>query len=292
MPEYLTAKAGTLCNWAMVARERGDTKRAIELINEAIALQKRSLDEWPTNPEAVHSLFNHYWHLAETGIRAGQHSAAAKAVETLVWAFPDELRSYCYGAEQLLQCAELAEKRGLAHFAESAEQNVPVPISENAAADGYRRRARELVALGHNASNRTPDTTERFAWFLVACSDESLRDPSRALQLATAVAREVPQRADAWLTLALAHYRLNDWQAADDAVQKAIKRPHQVAKMSVCDWLVLAMLRQQQGRDDEARQWHQRARNWLDKNTTDFEYVHTLAEEADALLANNLSQGR
>jgi tetratricopeptide (TPR) repeat protein len=280
----------------MVARERGDTKRATELLHEAIALQKRSLDEWPTNPVAVDSLFSHLWHLGETGIRAGQHEATAKAVETLVWACSDQLRAFHYGAEQLLECAELAEAdRGLAvqgHVAlrggdgrpEFAKENVPVPLPENAAANAYRRRARELVALAHETTNRTPDTTERFAWFLLTCQDESLRDPTRALELAMTVVREVPKRGDPWLTLALAHYRLNDWLAADDAVQKAIKLPHLIAETSVCDWLLLAMIRHQQGRSDEARQWHKKARDQLANDNTDVEVALRLAAEADAIL--------
>ena len=105
-----------------------------------------------------------------------------------------------------------------------------------------------------------------------------------ALELATAVAREIPERADPWLTLALARYRLGDWQAADDAVQKALKLPHQVAKMSVCDWLVLAMIRHQQGRADEARQWHERVRHWLANDDTDEQDILRLAAEAKQLL--------
>jgi tetratricopeptide (TPR) repeat protein len=141
-----------------------------------------------------------------------------------------------------------------------------------------------LVALAHNATDRTPDITERFAWFLVTCADESLRDPAGALEIAMAVAKEVPQRADAWLTMALAHYRLGDWQAADDAVQQALNLPHQVAKMSVCDWLVLAMIRHQQGRADEARQWHKKAHAWLANDDTDEKDILRLATEADALI--------
>ena len=181
-PEFLTATASILCNWSMVARERGDNKRAMELLEEASAIQKRSLDQWPTNPVAAFSLFNNYWHIAETSIKAGQHQAAAKAVDTLVWAFPDELRAYSYGAEQLLQCAELAEKEvtgsGLTSGANSAKPaDNPSAADGSAAANAYRRRARQLIALAHDAPDRTPDTTERFAWFLVTCADESLRDP-------------------------------------------------------------------------------------------------------------------
>jgi tetratricopeptide (TPR) repeat protein len=290
-PEARTIRAGTLSNWAMAVRERGDTKRAMQLLGEAISLHKQSLDEWPTNPVAVNSLFIYYCHLGEVELQAGQHQAAAKTVETLVWAVPNQLRSYHYGAEQLLRCAALAEgetaavtRTSDADFAKPAE--MPAASDRAASAEDYRRRARELVARAADAPIRTPDTTERFAWFLVTCADESLRDPRRALELATSVVQEVPRRGDAWLTLALAHYRLGDWQAADDAMQKATKLPHYVAEMRVCDWLLLAMIRQQQGRSDEARQLYKKARDRLTDVHTDEEDVLRLAAEADALIAN------
>jgi tetratricopeptide (TPR) repeat protein len=288
-PGYLTARASTLTNWVMVARERGDTKLAMELLKEAKSSLQRSLDEWPTNPQVIDFLFNQYWHVSETSIRAGQHEAAAKAVEAIVWAFPDQLRTYHYGAEQLLKCAILAEKES----SEAEMERVDVDSAERIAitresqskppADVYRERARELVMRAHGASDRTPDTTERFAWFLVTCEDEAFHDPARAAELATAVLNQIPDRGAAWLTLALAHYRLGDWQAADGALQKSVQYPRG-GGARVCEWLILAMIRHAQGRGDEARQWHKKAHDWLAKNTTDFKYVHSLAAEAAALL--------
>ena len=109
-PEVSGGEAGTLSNWAMVARELGDTKRAMKLLTDAKALLESSLKDSPTDPLAIDSLFNQYWHLSETNLRAGQHRSAAKAVEVLVWAFPNRLKANHYGAEQLLECAELAEE--------------------------------------------------------------------------------------------------------------------------------------------------------------------------------------
>ena len=47
------------------------------------------------------------------------------------------------------------------------------------------------------------------------------------------------------------------------------------------------MICHQQGRSDEADEWHHKARDWIANNTTDFEYVHILAEEADVLLGDD-----
>ena len=129
----------------------------------------------------------------------------------------------------------------------------------------YRQRVYDLIAKAHDAPQRTPDTAERFAWFLLMCDDESFRDPPRALELAKSVAKETPERGGVWFTLALAHYRNGDWQSADDAVQQSIKLARD-DEMKTYDWLLLAMIRYQQGRMDEARQWQKKAEDWIAKN--------------------------
>jgi tetratricopeptide (TPR) repeat protein len=143
----------------------------------------------------------------------------------------------------------------------------------------YRQRAHELVAKAHDARLRTPETAQHFAWFLLTCVETSFRDPARALELAKAVVKDAPERGSVWLTLALAHYRNGNWQAADDAAQKSIKLTRD-GETKTYNELLLAMICFQQGRADEARQIRDKARAWIAANRADDADLLRLATEA------------
>jgi hypothetical protein len=115
------------------------------------------------------------------------------------------------------------------------------------------------------------------------CQEKSFRDAPRALLLAKSAVDEAPERGDAWLTLALAHYRNGNLQAADDAVQHSIKRSRgDVA--GTYNELLLAMIRRQQAREEEARQLHEKARAWIVQTDTHDEDLTALAAEAMELI--------
>jgi tetratricopeptide (TPR) repeat protein len=287
-PQGWTTRAGTLCNWAIVVRARGDTKRAMQLLEEAISLQKRSLDEWPTNPVAIEYLFNHYWHLGETGIRAGQHAAAATAVETLVWAFPNDLQAFHFGAVQLLQCAELAESK-TADAKRLSDSNSVGPADAPSAADrtrvaaAYRQRAHELVAKSKAATSRTPEALNRFAWFLLTYKDHSLRDAARALEMSKEAVTKIPERSSNWLTLALACYRAGDLPAAKVAVEKSIAR-YPGGNGDAFNWLVAALIEAKLGNIDKARQWYTKAADCCLSQPSSDPNLVDLANEAQQLM--------
>ena len=225
---------------------------------------------------ALDCYFHTHWNIVECHLGAGRPAAAAAAVERLVETFPDRLAAYHEGAAQLLRCAALAERVLPPSAARSAEGG------DAGASDAptYRQRAHELIAKAPDAPQRTPDTVDRFAWFLLTCEDKSFRDPPQALDLAKSAVKDVPERGDAWFTLALAHYRNGDWQAADDAVQNSIKFSRD-GEANAFDWLLLSMIRYQQGRTDEARQWHKKADDWIAENKPKDQDLLRLAAEAE-----------
>ncbi len=49
------------------------------------------------------------------------------------------------------------------------------------------------------------------------------------------------------------------------------------------DWLLLSMIRFQQGRIDEARQWHKKADDWFAEHKPRSEQLLTLSAEAKTL---------
>lgn len=290
-PEVTSRKACALSNWAMLRRERGDVAGAIKLLDQAKVLLKQSLDNWPTDPVAVDFLYNHYWQLAETCRQAGQLETAANTIDALVWAMPDRLDAYYQGAELLLECADLVETKKPPHSTlKPPDTGIELTVGQLHVAQkessGYRQRARDMIAESHKVPTNTPERTDQFAWFLLTCRDESLRDPPRALELANKVVERAPKRSAGWLTLALARYRNGDWSAADEALQNSISLSPDGAPQ-IRHLLIGVMIRAKQGHNDEARQWRERARHELEHYESDDEEVRLLAAEAAAIEHKN-----
>jgi tetratricopeptide (TPR) repeat protein len=286
----LASQAGSCTNQAELARLRGEYDRALELLAESIPLHQESLAKWPTNPVALDCYFHTLWNIGECQLGEKNHAAAAAAVERLVETFPNRLDAYHQGAVQLLRCAALASSPPPPSAGEPASSPPPPSAGEglgegaNSAADTYRQRARELVAKAYDAPQRTPDTISHFAWFLLMCPDESFRDPPWALQLAKRAAKDVPDRAATWFTLALAHYRNGDWPAASDAVAKSIQLGRG-DDLEAPSWLLHSMLRAQQGREDEARKLYEMADAWIAENKPNDRDLLSLATEAESTVA-------
>jgi serine/threonine protein kinase len=275
-PQVWDMHAGALSNWAMIERERGNTQRAVELLQEANTFLSTSLEKQPGNPVAGDFLYNHYWQLAQTSLSTGQPEQAARTVDALVSMLPARLDGYCEGVKLFLACADLAEKPPAEHDGvKGRATSTPNP----SAVATYRQRARDLLAKARELPPTTPEETDALAWLLLTCRDKSLRDPSTALTLALRAVDEAPTRSDLWLTLALAHYRLGDWQKAEGALHKSTELTGDGAPR-IRHWLLEAMIRFQQGRGDEARQLRMRAEAAIAKNHTTNEYTLALAAEA------------
>ncbi len=63
--------------------------------------------------------------------------------------------------------------------------------------------------------------------------------------------------------LGVAHYRAGDWKAAIAALQRSMEL-HKGGNSS--DWFFLAMAHEKLGDKEQARQWHDRAIQWMEKN--------------------------
>jgi tetratricopeptide (TPR) repeat protein len=60
------------------------------------------------------------------------------------------------------------------------------------------------------------------ARFLVTAPDAKLRDPPRALELAKKAAESLPKAFNSWGTYGIVLYRVDDWEGAIEALEKAI----------------------------------------------------------------------
>src|SRR5262249_34692108 len=119
----------------------------------------------------------------------------------------------------------------------------------------------------------------QFAWMLANCPEIKLRDPKRAVELATKAVQLAPKVGGYWNTLGVAHYRAGDSKAALTSFDKSTQqRPG-----DAFDYFFLAMAHKKLGHDDEARKYYDQAIQWLEKNRDAMENDKSQAEELRSL---------
>jgi tetratricopeptide (TPR) repeat protein len=111
------------------------------------------------------------------------------------------------------------------------------------------------------------------AWLLATCPDTALRDPDRALQLATKAVKLCPFVTQA---LGVARYRAGDWKSSIEILEKSTK--------DACSWSFLAMAHWQLGNKEEATRCYQEAVAWLGKNKKQEQAFRRFCLEATELL--------
>jgi tetratricopeptide (TPR) repeat protein len=127
------------------------------------------------------------------------------------------------------------------------------------------------------------------AWFLASCRDAKVRDPKRAVELARKAVALAPKEGTYWNTLGVAHYRAGDWKPAVAALKKSMKLCKGGDSL---DWFFLAMAHWQLGEKDQARQWYDRAVQWMDKNRPKEEQLRRFCAEAAELLGTKVEKTR
>jgi WD40 repeat protein/tetratricopeptide (TPR) repeat protein/energy-coupling factor transporter ATP-binding protein EcfA2 len=131
------------------------------------------------------------------------------------------------------------------------------------AEDAYR----EAVAIRKQLVADFPNSAECYnglAWILATCPVEQLRDPAKAVELATRAAAELaPSVGNYWNTLGVALYRAGKWQECVQALERSIALK---GEGDISDLLFLAMAHQQLGSRDRAREWYAKGTKGLEKN--------------------------
>jgi serine/threonine protein kinase/tetratricopeptide (TPR) repeat protein len=128
------------------------------------------------------------------------------------------------------------------------------------------KHAEALVEFREAArlSDGNPQSLNNLAWLLVTWPEPTQLDLEKALQLAEK-AVGISQKVGAhWNTLGVARYRTGDFAGAIEALCKA----EELWPNAIFAWnaFFLAMAHWQQGDQQEARQWYQRAVKWTDEN--------------------------
>jgi Flp pilus assembly protein TadD len=133
---------------------------------------------------------------------------------------------------------------------------------------------------------KTLTNTNEQAWRLVTTPDPAVQDAGRAVELAQEVVAHGPPQSDHWNTLGAAKYRAGDFAGAVAALRKS--RELRVDDDEWTNPFFLAMAHWQLGERDEAREWYDRAVDWMGKEPSrSSELMKRLQGEAAQLLGMN-----
>jgi tetratricopeptide (TPR) repeat protein len=122
------------------------------------------------------------------------------------------------------------------------------------------------------------------AWVLATAKDADLRDPARAVELATTAAQQSPKAADYWGTLGTARYRAGDWKQAALDLEKAIALRGPKDPVNANESFFLAMARWQLGDKAGARASFDKGVAWMDASKLRTDETRRFRAEAAALL--------
>lgn len=153
VPDPHSELAGTLNNLALLRIERGgagDLQEARQLLSQAVTHQQTALKTNPHNPTYRQFLRNHYWNLAETLVRLGDHGEAAQAAAELPRLFPSVSQEYYGSAGFLARCIPLAEND--LKFPEPERQTLAQSYGERAVA-----LLKEAIKKGYKDAKQLDD---------------------------------------------------------------------------------------------------------------------------------------
>lgn len=146
---------------------------------------------------------------------------------------------------------------------------------------GHKDKA---VAAYHEALQRAPKSANilnSLAWLLATETDLKDRDPGQAVELAKKATELAPEDGNIWNTLGVAQYRAGAWKLAIDTLEKSMKLRN---GGDASDWFFLAMSHWKLDHKDDARQWYDKAVEWMDKNAPKNEELVRFRAEAAELL--------
>jgi serine/threonine protein kinase/Flp pilus assembly protein TadD len=155
--------------------------------------------------------------------------------------------------------------------------------------DGQQQQARDvwrqaLVFLEKLLQVHPKDAgcRNRLAWLLAMDPEPDFRNPGRAVELAKEAVTLAPNHPGLWSTLGVAHYRAGDWKRAIEALAKSMEL--QRGAQRSFDTFFLAMAHWQLGEKAKARQWHDKAVQWMENNDPTNVVLRRLRAEAGELL--------
>jgi tetratricopeptide (TPR) repeat protein len=126
------------------------------------------------------------------------------------------------------------------------------------------------------------DCANNLAWLLANAPDLAVRDVPRAIALAHEAAQANPDCPTYWNTLGVAYYRAGDFDTTIAALERAIDL---TGGGTAFDHAFLAMAHAQLGNHEQAQEWLNHARIWMEQHSPDHSELACLCDEARSVLA-------
>jgi serine/threonine protein kinase len=147
------------------------------------------------------------------------------------------------------------------------------------------KRNEDLLEFHESSLTRderaTALTRNNLAWALATSPDPALRDPMRAVSLAAQAVDFAPTDGNAWNTLGAAQYRVGNWPASLEALEKAMALRDGGNSF---DWFFVAMNHWQLGDEPRAREMYHKAVEGMEKNNPDDPELIRFRAECEELL--------
>jgi eukaryotic-like serine/threonine-protein kinase len=277
-------------------RNRGlpASEEAYEYLQQALALQKKLVEDFPAVADYRYDLFRSQRSLgvllgglnraeeAETAFR----DAAADA-EKLIADSPSVhyyrgglALSYLALGQFRAKCgkpreAEDAFRQAIALFEKLVLEFPDVPTYRPDLRETFFHYASLLKNTGRSEESadifrkalvvnpHDPADLHHLAWVLATWPDSQFRDPDLAIELAEQAGEMAPQSAKHWRTLGVAQYRAGNWPQSAAALEKAIDVR---GGGNGIEWFFAAMAHWQLGHEKHARKWYEEAVEWMDNN--------------------------
>jgi serine/threonine protein kinase len=292
-------------------REAGQLGKSISLLEEALRICKTKIDPYNRlTLEIMNDLGVSYGH---SGNRAKEvalyEEALAKMKIKLGPNDPLTLRTmnnlaFSYSKARQWGKALALYKKALAKMKVKLDAKDPVTyLTITNLANAYLNAGQEREALPlyeealakrkKNLGADHPDTLQsmnNLAWFLATCSESQLRNPARAVRLASKATQRAAGQGTFWNTLGVARYRAGEWKGALEAIDRSMKLRKGGDSF---DWIFAAMAHWQLGEKEQARKWYERAMRWMEKNRPKGPELDRFRHEAAELLGvKELTAGR
>jgi tetratricopeptide (TPR) repeat protein/predicted Ser/Thr protein kinase len=284
-------------NLAVVRSAQGRPAEAEKLLNHVLEVELRMLG--PRHPSTLKCMND----LAVACARQGRLAEAEKLLkesleiegrvlgpEHLTTLMSIHSLAAVYKDQERLQEAEelslkvlkvYRRKLSLEHPNTQLTLRLLYQLAQECNAQGLFEAAARLYAEVLKTDPAHLKASDELAWLLANCEDPEIRNPQRAVGLATKALERAPETRRHWSTLGLAHYRAGDWSAAIAALEKATK----LRSGNCLDWFILAMAHWQLGHEEEARAWYFKTVSRMEQNGCRNPEHHRFAREAAALLA-------
>ena len=275
--ERMTLKAGTVRSVAFApdgktlatAGADGTVKLWRGATDQEATASRNELDpDDPDSPFAVNDFGDKLWKSGEPEESANAYRKALARAEKLAAAFPDIAEYRLERAYSLFATAVLPSSSSRAQTAEQTDDRF------REACQKLPPDQRRTLALRCN----------NLSWGLATGSEPKFRNPTCALEFAKKAVELSPNNGAYANTLGVAHYRAGDWKAAIAALEKSMELRNGGDSF---DWFFLAMAHWRLGEKEKAREWYDRAVQWMDKNRPTDEELRRFRAEAAELLELN-----